>query len=261
MAQTDAAPLVGVSACIKQTDDSRAHAVQHKYLAAVVDGAGAQPLVIPALEQATDIDAILGALDGVLLTGSPSNVEPHRYGGPQSRPETAHDPARDATVLPLIEAALEQAVPLLCICLGIQELNVALGGSLHAHLQEVPGRADHRRNPDASRDDQYAPRHRLAITPGGLLAKITGRTEALVNSLHGQGIDRPAPRLNVEAVAPDGTIEAVSVADAHAFALGVQWHPEWKVRENPFNLAIFEAFGEACRARARRRLGRLKAAS
>lgn len=255
MAQTDAVPLVGVSACIKPIGDSHAHAVQHKYLAAVVDGAAAQPLMIPALENAIDIDAVLAGVDGIMLTGSPSNVEPHHYDGPESRDDTEHDPARDATVLPLIDAALRQAVPLFCICRGIQELNVALGGSLHAHLQEAPGRADHRRNPAASRDDQYAPRHRLAITPGGLLAEITGRTEALVNSLHGQGIDRPAPRLAVEAVAPDGTVEAVSVTDARAFALGVQWHPEWKVRQDPFNLAIFRAFGDACRARAHHRSG------
>ena len=253
MSQSERLPIVGVSACFKWVDNVWYHAVQEKYVTSVMVGAKAQPVIIPALGAATDIDRLLSTLDGVVFTGSPSNVEPHHYAGPDSRDGTLHDAERDATTLPLIRAALDRGVPLFCICRGIQELNVALGGTLHQHLEEVPGRADHRNNPDAPMDDQYAPRHRLAITAGGVLAGITGVTEATINSLHGQGIDRVAPGLTVEGVAPDGTIEAVSVTDASGFAVGVQWHPEWKVIDNHFNLSLFQAFGDACRNYARKR--------
>ena len=256
MRQIDPPPLVGVSASVKQIRESPFHAVHEKYLTALVDGAGAQPVVIPALADAGDVEPLLARLDGVLLTGCPSNVEPHHYGGPPSRPDVLHDAQRDGTVLPLIRAAVARAVPLFCICRGIQELNVALGGSLHQHLHEVPGRDDHRRDREAPVAEQLAPRQAIAITPGGLLARLAGGTQAMVNSLHGQGIDRLAAGLAVEAVAGDGTIEAVRVADAPAFALGVQWHPEWDVRDTALYAALFRAFGDACRRRAASRTGR-----
>ncbi len=256
MRQVDLPPLVGVSASVKQIRESPYHAVREKYLTALVDGAGAQPVVIPALADASNAEALLARLDGVLLTGCASNVEPHHYGGPPSRPDVPHDRQRDGTVLPLIRAAIERAVPLFCVCRGIQELNVALGGSLHQHLHEVPGRDDHRRDREAPMAVQLAPRQAITITPGGMLARLAGRTEAMVNSLHGQGIDRLAPGLAVEAVARDGTIEAVRVADAPAFALGVQWHPEWDVTETAFYAALFRSFGDACRRRAASRTDR-----
>jgi putative glutamine amidotransferase len=189
-------------------------------------------------------------LDGILLTGGPSNVAPHHYGGAPSRPETVLDPQRDATTLPLIRAAVERAMPLLAICRGFQELNVAFGGSLHQHLHEVPGRIDHRRDRAATFPEQYAPRHPVALTPGGELAGLSGALEIEVNSLHAQGIDRIGEGLVVEAVAPDGTIEAARVEGAAAFAIGVQWHPEWRVLEKPDYAALFAAFGEATRERA-----------
>ncbi|MBF0394998.1 MAG: gamma-glutamyl-gamma-aminobutyrate hydrolase family protein, partial [Alphaproteobacteria bacterium] len=157
------------------------------------------------------------------------------------------------TTLPLARAALAAGVPLLAICRGIQELNVALGGSLHARVHAVPGFDDHRSDPSRDLDSQFGPAHRVFLTPGGLLAKLAEATSAEVNSLHGQGIDRLAPGLIVEARAPDGLVEAVRVEDASAFALAVQWHPEWNFRSNPLSAAIFRAFGAAASARAMRR--------
>ncbi len=246
-------PLVGVAASVRQIRDRPFHAVHEKYLTAVVDGAGAQPVVIPALADASDVGALIAHLDGIVLTGCPSNVEPHHYGGPPSRPDVLHDAKRDRTTLPLILAAVEHGVPLFCICRGIQELNVAFGGTLHPHLHEVPGRADHRRDRDAPLEQQIGPRHDIAITPGGLLAGLAGGHRTVVNSLHGQAIDAVAPGLAVEAVAEDGTIEAVSVIDSPGFALGVQWHPEWHVTDNRLHGALFRTFGDACRQRTMQR--------
>ena len=243
-------PAVGVSTCVKTIHDHAFHAAAEKYLAAVLDGAGAQPLLIPALGDGADPGELFEHLDGILLTGGPSNVAPHHYGGAPSRPETLLDPQRDATTLPLIRAAVERAVPLLAICRGFQELNVAFGGSLHQHLHELPGRIDHRRDRAARFPEQYAPRHPVALTPGGELTGLLGAHEIEVNSLHAQGIDRIGEGLAVEAVAPDGTIEAARVEGAAAFAIGVQWHPEWRVLEKADYAALFAAFGEATRARA-----------
>ncbi len=246
-------PLVGVAASVRQFRNAPFHAVHEKYLTAVVDGAGAQPVMIPALADASDVAALIAHLDGIVLTGCPSNVEPHHYGGPPSRPDVPHDAKRDRTTLPLIVAAVEHGVPLFCICRGIQELNVAFGGTLHQHLHEVPGHHDHRRDREAPVEQQFGPRHDIAITPGGLLADLAGGHRTTVNSLHGQGIDTVAPRLAVEAVADDGTVEAVSVIDAPGFAIGVQWHPEWNVTDNRLHGALFRAFGDACRQQAIRR--------
>jgi putative glutamine amidotransferase len=254
-----ATPLVVVPACVKQIDTSTFHAVQEKYLLALRDVARAAPLIVPAFGwDMLPLDTLLDTVDGVLLTGSPSNVEPRHY-GTTSREGVKHDPQRDATTLPLIRRAIERAVPLLAICRGIQELNVALGGSLHQHVEELPGRLDHRSPRGRPLDERYAPRHDVKLTPGGYLARRLGCDSILVNSLHGQGIDRVAPGLAVEAVAEDGTIEAVSVTGAAAFALGLQWHPEYRAAENPISRSLFEAFGEACRERAARR--RLNAAA
>ena len=244
------APLIGLPACAREIGIHPFHVVGDKYMRAVAEAAGGLPLAVPAFGQALNHEAVLHRFDGLLFTGSPSNVEPARYGGPPSACGTLHDPARDATTLPLIRGAIEGGVPILCICRGFQELNVALGGTLHQALHRLPGRLDHRADERLSRDVQYGPAHNIAIADGGLLASLWRAPEAAVNSLHAQGIDRLAPPLAVEAVAPDGQIEAVRVSNAHAFALGVQWHPEWKVRENPLSVAIFGAFGRAARARA-----------
>ena len=189
--------------------------------------------------------AVLDRIDGLLLPGSPSNVHPSHYDGGESQTPDRHDLERDATTLRLIPEAIKRGMPVLAICRGIQELNVALGGTLHQQVHEVPRRIDHRPGPGPI-EAKYAPIHLVSLS--GQLARIVGSPKILVNSLHGQAIDMPAPGLAVEAVAPDGTIEAVRVETAPGFAFGVQWHPEWGYADDSASLAIFRAFGEACRA-------------
>jgi putative glutamine amidotransferase len=239
-------PIVGVPACVRRIDERVFHTVNEKYLNAVVEAACCLPVLIPAVGSQVEHRGIVDALDGLLLTGSPSNVHPSEYGCAPRHPETLHDPARDATTLPLIREAVRRDLPILAICRGIQELNVALGGTLHQRLQEIPGRLDHRPHRE-SPDGPYGPAHGVALTPGGLLARLADSTEQVVNSLHSQGVDRPAPDLQVEAVAPDGQIEAVSLPGAR-FVVGVQWHPEYKPLENPLSRALFAAFAKACHA-------------
>jgi putative glutamine amidotransferase len=244
-------PLVGVTACQQPGKHLPEHRVGEKYLACIPAAVGAVPMIVPALGARVDPRAITAHLDGLLVTGSPSNVEPHHYEGTPSAAGTLHDPARDATTLPLIRAAVAAGVPLLCICRGIQELNVALGGSLHQLVHTVPGRFDHRSNKALPVEERYGPTHPVAIAPGGLLARLLGREQVMVNSLHAQGIDRIAPGLRVEATADDGTIEAVSLPSAKGFLLAVQWHPEWPDPNGPVSRPLFAAFGDAVRAHAR----------
>ena len=246
-------PLIGVTACTRQIGLHPFHIAGDKYLRAVAVGAGGLPLVIPALAELIDTPSLLAGLDGLLLTGSPSNVEPHHYQGPDSAPGTHHDPARDRLTLNLIRAAVAAGVPLLGICRGFQEMNVAFGGSLHQRVHEAGPFMDHREDHAAPLEVQYGLRHALLVQPGGLLAGLALGPQFEVNSVHGQGVERLGEGLRVEGVAPDGLIEAFSVADAPGFALGVQWHPEWRVTEHPAYLAIFRAFGAACRERAARR--------
>jgi putative glutamine amidotransferase len=251
-----AKPIIGLPACRNEERAMPFHRIGDKYVRAVAQGAGGLPLVIPAIgADALGVEALLAAVDGLFITGSPSNVEPHLYGGRPSRPGTKHDPARDATTLPLIRRAVETGVPVLAVCRGIQELNVALGGTLHQNVHEVEGRFDHRSKPDEPHEKRYAPIHRVALAPGGMLAGLAGTTEVTVNSLHAQAIDRLAPGLAVEATAEDGTIEAVRGTAGPGFVIGVQWHPEWRFWEDRFASALFAAFGAAARARRASRAG------
>jgi putative glutamine amidotransferase len=246
-------PIIGVSACTKQIGHNIYHTAGDKYLLAIAEVSGGMPLIIPALGEQLNQAYLLQHFDGLVFTGSPSNVEPHHYAGEASQPGTAHDSARDNTTLPLIEAAIAAGIPVLGICRGFQEMNVAFGGALHQRVHEVDGLMDHREPADLSAYQQYGLRHALHVQPGGLLASIGLPREIQVNSIHGQGVQHLAPGLRVEALAPDGLIEAFSVIGAKSFALGVQWHPEWQVRSNPHYLAIFQAFGEACRKTAGQR--------
>jgi putative glutamine amidotransferase len=175
-------------------------------------------------------------------------VEPHHYSGPPSDPGTLHDPARDATTLPLIRKAVAAGVPVLGICRGFQEMNVAFGGTLHQKVHEIEGKRDHREDTSLELDVQYGPAHEVVLAPGGWLGGLIGQDRIQVNSLHSQGIDRLGPGLVAEATAPDGLIEAFRVEQAKAFAIAVQWHPEWKAMSNPFSRALFAAFGAAARA-------------
>lgn len=242
-------PIVIVPACTRHIGTHPDHAVHSKYIDAVVQGAGCMPLILPALGGQTDFEAVLSAADGVMLTGSASNVQAILYGQEVLNLELPQDHARDATTLPLIRAALKRGIPLLAICRGFQELNVALGGSLHQAVQEVPGMMDHRDLPQDPLEKQYGPAHRVQIAPGGKLARILdGAREIMVNSLHGQGVDRLASGLVAEATADDGLVEACTVAAAPGFTLAVQWHPEWQATANQDSMRIFKAFGQACRS-------------
>ncbi len=260
-------PLIGITACTQEGDDGVvSYKVGEKYVQAIAAAAGGIPLLLPPLGDATEIDPLIERLDGLFLTGSPSNVEPHHYAGPPARAGVKRDPARDATTLPLIRAALARGLPLFAVCRGHQELNVALGGSLHQHVEELPGKRDHREQKDLPVAARYGAAHPIVIEAGGVLARINGEAgggagEVMVNSLHSQAIDRPADRLAIEAKSDDGVIEAVSVKDAAAFALGVQWHPEHPAAlEWPLSQALFGSFGEAAADRAAARAaGRLAA--
>lgn len=229
--------------------------VGEKYIAAIVDGSHALAMLLPALGERQPAKEVLSIVDGLLFTGSYSNIEPHRYGdepNDANTPATLRDPARDATTLALMRAAVAAGVPVLALCRGFQEMNVVFGGTLHQSVHAMAGFNDHRENKEDSVDVQYAASHSISLTQGGVLQRLAGgANEARVNSLHAQGIKRLGAGLAIEATAPDGLIEAVSVKDARAFALGVQWHPEWKHASDALSSAIFHAFGEACREHMR----------
>jgi putative glutamine amidotransferase len=244
-------PLVGISCCRKQFGafGMPNHAASDTYVRAVDRVVGAVPVLIPANGEAADVPALLARLDGIILTGSRSNVQPDHYGGPPHAEGTPEDEARDAVTLPLIRAAIAAGVPLLAICRGLQELNVALGGSLHQRLQDLPGRFDHSTPMQPFARMRTAKAHSVRLVPGSYLRGLAGAAEIAVNSLHNQGIDALAPRLATEGTAPDGTIEAVRVVSAPGFAYGVQWHPEYDFEADALSRRIFAVFGEAVRER------------
>ena len=224
-----------------------------KYARAVKVGAQAQPVMFP-LADAEQIPDLLPMVDGVMLTGSPSNVHPSHFDEDVADPSLPLDPVRDSLTLALVKACVHEGVPLLGVCRGFQEINVALGGTLHQRVHEVPGLMDHREPKTAPFDEQYAPRHAIALAPGSVFETWAGGPETVVNSLHGQGINRLAPGLEAMAHAPDGVVEAFAVKGARTFAYAMQFHPEWRCWETPFYAAIFEAFGHACRQRMSQRL-------
>jgi putative glutamine amidotransferase len=239
-------PIVLVPACNRMLCDHPFHVVGKKYTD-VVRLAGCMPLLFPGIEHADELDDLLDLADGLLLTGSPSNVHPSHFGQAVHNTSLPLDPARDAATLALIPRAIERGIPLLAICRGFQEVNVALGGSLFQAVHEVDGHRDHRGAHNAPPEVVYAAAHALALAPAGVLAGLLQRESIEVNSVHGQGVQRLAPGLRVEARAPDGLIEAFSASGSAGFALGVQWHPEWQARQNPVSSRVFEAFGAACR--------------
>jgi putative glutamine amidotransferase len=248
-------PVVGVIANAHRIENRfDVQAVGKRNLRAVADVAGALPLVFPGMPDVTEIDALLDAVDGILLTGGRANVHPTHFG---CEPHPRHEPydmERDAVALPLIRACVERGVPVLGICRGFQEMNVAFGGTLHPEIRELPGRMNHRmprlENGEIHPDQEviFADRHDVRLAVGGTFAALYGRETIRVNSLHGQGILEPGARIVVEGVAEDGTIEAIRIAEAPGFALGVQWHAEYDPQSNFVNRALFEAFGAALRA-------------
>jgi putative glutamine amidotransferase len=257
-----ARPVVGVIA--------NGHIVENRFavqmcgersLRAVSEVAGALPLIFPGLPDVTEVESLLDIVDGILLTGARANVHPTRF---RTEPDPKHEPydeGRDALALALIEACVARGVPIFGICRGFQEMNVAFGGSLHPEIRELPGRMNHRMprletgeiHPDPA--VIFADRHDVKLIPDGAFARILGRDLIRVNSLHGQGILEPGERIVLEGVAEDGTIEAIRIAEAPGFALGVQWHAEYDPQCNPVNRALFEAFGDAVRAQWQTRSG------
>lgn len=239
-------PLVGISCCTKLFGayGMLNHAASDTYVRAVDEVVGAVPVLLPANGEKADIPTLLGRLDGLILTGSRSNVLPAFYGGPAHAEGTPEDERRDRMTLPLIRAAVARGLPVLAICRGMQELNVALGGSLHQRLQDLPDRLDHSTplHPDGRVRTGKA--HEVRLVPGSWLHRVTGRAVLAVNSLHNQGIGRLAAGLVVEATAPDGTIEAVRATTGPGLAVGVQWHPEYDWMSDPVSRAIFVAFGQ-----------------
>lgn len=247
------APIIGIPCDVKTIAGTPFHAVGEKYITAAVGAAGGVAVLIPALGDAAQLEAIIRMVDGILLPGSPSNIEPCHYQGEPSRPGTLHDTARDATTLPLVQQVLAAGIPLLGICRGFQEINVVLGGELHQHVQEQTGLQDHREPDTDDADLRYGAAHSIRLSEGSWLQGWLGRNTAMVNSLHQQGIKRLAPGLIAEAIAEDGLIEAYRIDNGRGFAYAVQWHPEWKYWENDVSRMIFMAFGDACREHRMRR--------
>ena len=250
-------PLIGISCCTKQFGifGMPNHAASDTYVRATDEVIGGVPVLLPANGPTADIETLLDRLDGIMLTGSRSNVQPTLYDGPPHAEGTPEDPNRDSITLPLIRAAVARGVPLLAICRGFQELNVALGGSLHQRIQDLPDRMDHSTPLQPSPKVRQGKAHSVRVTPGGWLHRLAGTTEIAVNSLHNQGINKLAPGLVAEGIAPDGLVEAVRVAASEAgaaigYAVGVQWHPEYDWRTDALSRAIFEQFGTAVRAYA-----------
>lgn len=243
-------PVIGIPADRRTLAGHPFHLVGEKYITPLLRTAGALPLLIPSLGDELGLDALIEELDGLLFPGSPSNIQPHHYNGEPSREGTLHDPERDATTLSLIPRAIAAGVPVLGICRGFQEMNVAFGGTLWQHVHEQPGMQVHHEDNTQPLDVQYAPAHPVTLVEGGRLHRIAGQSRIMVNSLHHQGVQRLGAGLIAEAHADDGLIEAFRVAGAQRFALAVQWHPEWKAHQNEFSIALFQAFGDAARERA-----------
>ncbi|HSH89773.1 MAG TPA: gamma-glutamyl-gamma-aminobutyrate hydrolase family protein [Ramlibacter sp.] len=246
-------PLVWVPACHRHLDlsDPGGYTVLADRYAAAITALGLQPVLFP-MAGAADVVDLLSAVDGVLLTGSPSNVEASHFGAVPLATDLL-DPRRDALTMNLVRTAIDAGTPLFGVCRGLQEMNVALGGSLHQQVHTEPGLMDHREPEDEDLEVQFATRHAVHLAPDSAFAQWAGGTTVLVNSLHGQGIKRLGEGLVAEAHAPDGLIEGVRVQRAKSFAFGVQWHPEWRHETNPFYAKTLEAFAQACVEHSRRR--------
>ncbi|WP_417687152.1 gamma-glutamyl-gamma-aminobutyrate hydrolase family protein [Roseibium sp.] len=248
-------PLILVTADVKPVDGYNWHAAPSTYLKAILNGADALPVILPSLGADIDLDAVLDRVDGVLATGSRSNVNPQLYGEEATEANGPYDADRDATTLPLLRRAVERGIPVFAICRGMQELNVAFGGTLLTEIQEMEGRADHRA-PDAEhQDERFRIAHPVDVAPDSQLGKVVGDAPIEVNSLHRQALGVLGTDLKIEAQAADGTIEAVSVASAPGYVVATQWHPEYWVSSDTPSKKLFEAFGQAARDYAAARKG------
>ncbi|MEL6808873.1 MAG: gamma-glutamyl-gamma-aminobutyrate hydrolase family protein [Pseudomonadota bacterium] len=216
-------------------------------VSAVAEVAEGLPLMVPADPERVPLPDLLEACAGFVFTGGRANVHPEEYGEEETPAHGAFDRNRDRVVLPLIRALVERGQPLLGICRGFQEVNVAMGGTLYPEIRDLPGRDNHRMPPDGTLEEKFALRHNVEFSQGGVFHQLMGAQSVLTNTLHGQGIKSPGPRVVVDGHAPDGTAEAIYIDGAPGFTLSVQWHPEWNAKADPVSRPLFEAFGAACR--------------
>jgi putative glutamine amidotransferase len=255
-------PVVGIIGNQHLINDQyEVHAGGRMNSEAVARVSGALPLIVPSDPEIVDIEALRSACDGFLFTGGRANVHPDEYGEAETEAHGTFDRARDRLTLRLIRDCVASGQPILAICRGFQELNVAMGGSLYPEIRDLPGRMNHRMPPDGTIEEKFALRHDVTLTEGGVFHRIFGKTVVRTNTLHGQGIKTPGPRVVIEGRAPDGTEEAIHVDGAAGFALGVQWHPEYNAGEDPVSRPLFEAFGAAVKSWSEgKRPDRLKSA-
>ncbi len=230
-------------------------------LQAVREAADGVPLIVPANPDLFSIDELRASCDGFVFTGGRPNVHPEEYGEEETEAHGTFDRDRDRLVLPLIRACVDAGQPILGICRGFQEVNVAFGGTLHPEIRDLPGRDNHRMPPDGTLEEKFAMRHEITFTESGPFTKLMGQKKVMTNSLHGQGIKVPGERIVIDGHAPDGTPEAIFVSDAPGFCLSVQWHPEWNASKDPVSRPLFHAFGDACRAWAAKRAQGLKSSA
>jgi len=241
-------PVVAIICETSQQGPHAFHQAADKYVQALVRCADVTPVLLPSLSDPTPLAEILTFAHGILFTGAYSNIQRHHYGLAAAPEGEIEDPTRDKNTLPLIPQVIKAGMPLLAICRGFQELNVALGGTLHPELHEVAGKFDHREDTAEPVEVQYGPSHEITLAEGGMLQSLLSENRFTVNSVHGQGVNLVAPSLNVEATADDNTVEAVSVRGAKGYALGMQWHPEWNAWNDKQSSQIFQSFGAAARA-------------
>ena len=241
-------PIVAIVGNAYLIDDSYpVHATGRMNSEAISEVSGALPIMLPSMPDILEIDEIVDRFDGFLLTGARPNVHPEEYGEEATEAHGDFDRERDSVTLPLVRASVEAGKPILGICRGFQEFNVAYGGTLYPEIRDLPGRMNHRMPPDGTLDEKFALRHDVHLTEGGKFAEIFGSTTIRTNTLHGQGIKKKGDRIVIEGVADDGTPEAIHVEDASSFAMAVQWHPEYNAGEDPVSRPLFEAFGKALR--------------
>lgn len=245
-------PVVGVIGSSYEVEGRyRTQLTGESNLRAISDVANGLPLVFAGAPEITDINALFDVVDGIVLTGARANVHPTRFGVEPDEAYEPYDESRDEMALSVSQACVERGVPLFGICRGMQEMNVAFGGSLHPEIRDIPGRMNHRMprldNGEIHPDQNvlFADRHDVSFTPDGIFNRIYGRAKIRVNSLHGQGVLERGKRVAIEGVAEDSTVEAISIMDASTFALGIQWHAEFDPQTNPINKVLFEAFGKA----------------
>ncbi|KKL46992.1 hypothetical protein LCGC14_2340020 [marine sediment metagenome] len=244
-----ARPVVGIIGNSYLLNDSYpVHAGGQMNTEAIAEVSGCLPLIVPSDPRFVSVEELLEVCDGFLLTGGRPNVHPEEYGEPETEAHGAFDRARDAIALALVRACVARGQPFLGLCRGFQEVNVAMGGSLYPEIRDLPGRMNHRMPPDGTIEEKFELRHDVTFTEGGVFHQVMGASKVLTNTLHGQGIKEPGPRVVIDGRADDGTPEAIYIKDAPGFTLAVQWHPEWNAAKDPVSRPLFEQFGAAVRA-------------